>query len=96
MPNRVTLLVPIGETRPAQEAARPLPAGLTGKRVGVLDNTKANFDVLARGLAAVLQDGFGAAAVTIRRKLNASSPAGPELLAGLAKECDLVFAGSGD
>jgi len=96
MPHKVTLLVPIGESRPPQGDARPLPAGLSGKHVGFLDNTKANFDALARGLATVLQEGFGAASVTIRRKLNASTPAGPELVAQLAKECDLVFAGSGD
>ena len=54
MPHKVTLLVPIGESRPPQEDARPLPAGLAGKHVGFLDNTKANFDALARGLAAAV------------------------------------------
>ncbi len=96
MAKKVTLLVPIGESRPDRAEARPLPEGLAGKHVGFLDNTKANFDVLARGLAAVLAEGFGAASVTIRRKPNASTPAPPELLAALAKECDVVFAGSGD
>src|SRR2546422_10038792 len=91
MPHTVTLLVPIGESRPPQGDARPLPAGLAGKHVGFLDNTKANLDALARGLAAVLQDGFGAASVTIRRKPNASTPPGPALLAGLGKEGGLVF-----
>jgi len=96
MANKVTLLVPTGESRPPQGDARPLPAGLGGKHVGFLDNTKANFDVLARGLGAVLQERFGAASVTVRRKPNPSTPAPPELIAALAKDCDVVFAGSGD
>ncbi len=96
MPNMVTLLVPIGESRPPQGGARGLPDRLEGTRIGFLDNTKANFDVLARDVARDLRERFGAASVTIRRKLNASTPAPPELLAALARECDLVFAGSGD
>jgi hypothetical protein len=96
MPELVTLLVPVGEDRPPETEARPLPARLDGQHVGFLDNTKANFDVLARGLGDVLRERFGAASVTVRRKPNASTPAPPEVLAALAKECQVVFAGSGD
>jgi len=35
-------------------------------------------------------------AIIRRRKSNASTPAPPELLAELAKACDVVFAGSAD
>ena len=96
MAELITLLVPVAESRPPQADARPLPGRLDGQHVGFLDNTKANFDVLARGLAETLRERFGAASVTIRRKPNASTPAPPELIAAMAKECDLVFAGSGD
>jgi hypothetical protein len=96
MTKRVTLLSPVGERRPSRQEARPLPARLEGRHVGFLDNTKANFDVLAGGLADVLRTRFAADSVTIRRKANASTPAAPELLAGLAKDCDVIFAGSGD
>jgi hypothetical protein len=35
-------------------------------------------------------------AVVRRRKANAAVPAPPETLIELAKQCDVVFAGSGD
>ena len=34
--------------------------------------------------------------VVHRRKANASTAAADEIIEGLAKDCDLVFAGSGD
>jgi len=40
--------------------------------------------------------GNGVAAVVHRKKANASTPASPELIAELAKACDVVFAGSAD
>jgi hypothetical protein len=96
MAELVTLLVPVGEDRPPEVAARALPARLDDHHVGFLDNTKTNFDVLARGLGDVLRERFGAASVTIRRKANPSTPAPPELIASMAKECQVVFTGSGD
>lgn len=96
MPGTITLLSPAGETPPVEHATLELPAALRGKRVGFLDNTKANFDVLARGLGQVLVENHGVAAVTVRRKLNAATPAPPEVIAALARDCDVVFTGSGD
>ncbi len=96
MAHTITVLVPTGEGASARVRARGLPGQLAGLRVGFLDNTKANFDLLAREVGRELRERFGAAAVTVRRKLNAGTPAPPEVLAALARECDLVFAGSGD
>jgi hypothetical protein len=67
-----------------------------GKTVGFLDNTKANFGELARQLGDVLIEQYGARRVIIRRKVNAATPAPDPLLAGLAKDCDVIFTGSGD
>jgi hypothetical protein len=94
--NLITLLVPVGESARPPGRARGVPDRLDGRRIGFLDNTKANFDVLAGHVARELRERFGAASVTIRRKPNASTPAPPEVIAALARECDLVFAGSGD
>jgi hypothetical protein len=96
MAKLVTLVVPVGEGRGSDSPAQPVPAALAGRTVGFLDNTKANFDLLVEGLGGLLRERFGVARVAARRKANPSVPAAPELVAGLAKECDVVFAGSGD
>ena len=44
----------------------------------------------------ILAEEHGVKAVIRRRKANAATPAAPEILAGLAKDCDVVFAGSAD
>ena len=93
---RITVLSPIGDVSPGGMTAPPLPSPLAGRTVGFLDNTKTNFDRLATEVGTLLREQFGVAKVVIRKKANASTPAAPEILAELAKECDLVFAGSAD
>ena len=93
---RIRVLSPVGEVRAENITAPPLPADLTGLTVGFIDNTKHNFDLLADGIGALLRARYAVKAVVRRRKANASVPAPPETLAELAKQCDLVFAGSGD
>jgi hypothetical protein len=94
--SRIRVLSPIGEVRHEAFAAPPLPADLAGLTVGFIDNTKHNFDRLADEIGALLRERHGVKAVVRRRKANASVPAPPETLAELAKQCDVVFAGSGD
>ncbi len=93
---RIRVLSPIGVVSAQAMTAPPLPAGLAGRTVGFLDNTKHNFDRLADEIGGLLREHHGVKHVVRRRKANASVPAPAELLAELAKECDLVFAGSGD
>ena len=93
---RIKVLSPIGEVTAESLAVPPLPRGWTGRTVGFLDNTKSNFDRLVTEMSALLRDEHGVARVIHRKKANASTPAPPELLAELAKECDVVFAGSAD
>jgi len=92
----ITVLSPIGDVSEGSVTAPPLPSSLAGRTVGFLDNTKTNFDRLATDVGELLREQFGVAKVVIRKKANASTPAAPEILAELAKECDLVFAGSAD
>jgi hypothetical protein len=93
---RIRVLSPVGEARREALASPPLPRDLRGKTVGFLDNTKANFDRLVSDMAGLLKERFGVVAVLHRKKANAATPAPPDMLADLAKACDLVFAGSGD
>jgi hypothetical protein len=92
----ITVLSPIGERRQAILAVPPLPGDLRGLTVGFVDNTKHNFDLLIEDMGALLKERFGVKAVVHRRKANAATAAADEIIEGLAKDCDLVFAGSGD
>jgi hypothetical protein len=92
----ITVLSPVGEPRTATTAIPPMPADLRGLTVGFLDNTKHNFDRLVTGIGELLKARHGVARVVHLRKANAATGAAPENLETLAKDCDLVFAGSAD
>ena len=93
---KITVLSPVGGVRAAVTSIPALPAELTGLTVGFLDNTKHNFDRLAEGMGRVLTERLGVRQVVHMRKANASTPAAREIIEALAKECDVVFAGSAD
>jgi len=96
MGNRIRVLSPVGEVRKAGFTVPGLPRSLEGRTVGFLDNSKANFDRLVGDLGGLLRERFGVKEVLYRRKANASFPAPREILEELAKQCDVVFAGSAD
>jgi hypothetical protein len=93
---RIRVLSPVGARSNHTVAVPPLPGSLAGLSVGFLDNRKANFDRLADEIGALLSAEHGVETVVRRRKANAATPAAPEIVAGLAKDCDVVFAGSAD
>lgn len=92
----ITVLSPVGEFRTATAAIPALPADLRGLTIGFLDNTKANFDRLVTGMGGLLKERYGVERVVHLRKANAATPAAADVIETLAKECDLVFAGSAD
>ena len=92
----VRVLSPVGVAGGDTASVPPLPGSLSGLTIGFLDNRKANFDLLADEIGALLAKEHGVKAVVRRRKANAATPAAPEIVAGLAKNCDVVFAGSAD
>ena len=92
----ITVLSPVGEMRAGTRGVPALPASLRGLTVGFLDNTKSNFDRLVTEMGAAMVEQFGVKRIVHRKKANASTPAAPEIVEGLAKDCDLVFAGSAD
>jgi hypothetical protein len=91
----IRVLSPAAESKVSQSATVPLPAGLAGRTVGFLDNSKANFDLLTRHMEALLREHHGLAGAVRAKKANASSPAPPEALARLAG-VDVVVTGSAD
>lgn len=73
------------------------PGGLTGLRVGLLDNTKHNALLFLRELGELLTSEYGAASVSIvETKANFSVPVDAEIVGRYADACDVVITGVGD
>lgn len=89
-------------TAPRDEAAldetprRLAPLELSGAVVGFIDNAKPNFHHLVDDLSDLLTSKYGVRRIIVRRKPSASVPATPDVVAELARVCDVVITGSGD
>ena len=70
------------------------PGNLRGLRVGVLDNSKPNADVLLRRVAALLVEQHGAASIRSWQKPGSSRPA--LMIEEIADQVDVVLTGSAD
>ena len=81
--------------QPTQDLRRAL-GDLNGKVIGFIDNTKPNFNLLARDLGELLQSRYGVKTVIQKRKRSVATSAPDEVLDELARDCDLVITGSGD
>lgn len=85
---------PCGEAPVTVRGLAPRLARLTGRRVGVLDNSKPNADLLLGRLAELLAERTGAAGVARWRKPGASRAAAD--LEAVAASADVVLTGSAD
>ena len=90
----IRLYDPSAQPRAIDARLAPRLTSLAGKRVGILDNGKANAGTLMLAVAKVLQDRYGAGDIVKRNKPVAGPPA-PEILDALA-HCDLALVGSAD
>jgi len=72
------------------------PAGLTGRRLGLLVNTKRNADAFLDEVGNLLQERFGTTTVLTRTKPSIVHPAPPEMLEEFRASCDVVVVGVGD
>ena len=84
------------QTSAAKVAAVPRFQDLTGKVIGLLDNSKPNADKLAERFAELLKKEYGVAKVISRRKLTAQQGAPKQYLDELAAQTDFVLSGLGD
>ncbi len=100
MTNQISIYDPTAPRRGAGTAAMQIQGvaltGLAGKVVGIIDNSKPNFNNLADALANLLVEKHGVASVRRHRKHAASLPAAEGIAADFAATCDLVITGSGD
>ncbi|MFA5885014.1 MAG: hypothetical protein WDA60_14280 [Acidimicrobiia bacterium] len=97
-------LVYLPDSIPGPEAVRlaPSPATLAGLRIAVLDNGKANADVVMTRAAETLAARTGATVSLVTKKgprgesANAAIPCAPDIFERLLAEADLVITGAAD
>ena len=92
----IRLLDPTARPHDDEKPLAARHANLNGKRIGILDNTKSNADVLMKRMAELLCSEYGAVEIVHRRKAHAAIGATEALLDEMAESCDLVLLGSGD
>lgn len=90
------LLDPTVAPYEAEFAFAPRIQDLTGKRVGLLDNSKANSDKFLDEVLAILDARYHFADVVRMRKPTASRPVPEDMLEELKRRCDVVITAVGD
>jgi len=94
---RLGLLDPTsGPTGSKPRVALPRLETLTGKRIGLLDNSKTNAAALLARIGQALVRDHGAAELLVRTKLIYSRIAPVEQIEELAANCDAVVTAIGD
>ena len=73
----------------------PRPIDLSGKVVGLIDNTKEQADVILETIAQELKTRYGAKDVIIEKKEAFSKPASPAQIDALAKKVQIAAAAVG-
>ena len=74
----------------------PRGASLAGTRLGIIDDSKRNADVLLEELAEILRTRYEITEVKWHRKPSASRPADPTALKELTEQVDSVIIAIGD
>ena len=74
----------------------PRLSSLAGTRLGVIDDSKKNADVLLEELVELLRTRYEISDVKWHRKPSASRPADPAAVRELAEHCDWVIIAIGD
>ena len=69
---------------------------LAGTRLGIIDDSKKNADVLLGELVEILQTRYEISDVKWHRKPTASKPADPAVIREMAETCDCVVVAVGD
>ena len=85
---------PLAARSTAMKALARRPGSLRGLRIGVLDNSKPNADVLLHRVAALLAAEQSAASVRSWQKPGSSKPA--LMIEEIAAQVDVVLTGSAD
>ena len=90
----IVLYDPTAEPRTSAVPLAPRLKSLTGTRVGILDNSKANAGTLMLAVAERLKERYGVTDV-VKREKPVAGPPRPEVIQALS-QCDFVLVGSAD
>lgn len=94
---KVQLVNPTGaDPGPNPLTLAPRPADIRGQRLGLLDNSKANSDIILRAISDILSDEFEFGEILYFKKHSASLPPRPEIMTELHRHADLIITGIGD
>jgi hypothetical protein len=93
---KIQVLSPEAVAKPPQAGLAPRADRLDGKRIGFLNNTKSNVDLLFDRIEELLSERYRIAGVVRTRKANAAVPAPAGVIDQLVSECDVVITASGD
>ena len=94
--NEYVLVNPTTEAIIAPFDGAPRLPTLAGTRLGVIDDSKRNADVLLEELVELLRTRYEISDVKWHRKPSASKPADPEVIREMAESCDAVIVAVGD
>lgn len=85
-----------GKSAPVSFSYAPRPRSLDGVRLGLVENTKFNSDVLLLKIAQRLHGRYGTTMVHLDRKKSSGHSVSDQALAYFRQHADLVLAGVGD
>ena len=91
----LTMVDPTAQPAGLQAALADRPGDLRGRRLGLVDNTKANAGALLEAVLALVEDELAPSEV-VRFKVPATFPAGDDVLDEIAGKVDLVIEAVGD
>ena len=94
--NEYVLVNPTTEPMVAPFNGAPRLPALAGTRLGIIDDSKRNADVLLEELAEIRRTRYEISDVKWHRKPSASRPADPAAIRELAEHCDSVIIAIGD
>jgi hypothetical protein len=94
--NEYILVNPTTEPIVAPFDGAPRLLSLAGTRLGIIDDSKKNADVLLEELVELLRTRYEISDVKWHRKPSASRPADPSAIRELAESCDSVIVAVGD
>jgi hypothetical protein len=95
MTNELGFVDPTAGSHRPQIVLAPRPTDLSGKVVGLLDNTKEQADIILQTIGDALRQHYGVARVIMRRKEHYSKPAAEALIDAMAQEVDVAIAALG-